>query len=165
MFLTLSLHLTKHKNRKTTHIHLPQWLTASKHLTKNHNPPLYDWPHNFNGLLQFFRVPKNQSTLSWNASQQNLDTNKLKHTLCEEFMAAFKTFKLLIIPPINCHYQLLDRNFASLSTLRSGFSCTFIRDKDLKTKLPQPLCNWKPKTTLLIWIVAHPSVVASWDFH
>jgi hypothetical protein len=109
-----------------------------KSLTKNYNLPLYDWPHNFNGLLQFFGVPKNQGTLSWNASQQNPYTNQPKHTLWEKFLAAFEISELLIIPLINQQNQLLDRNYASLSTLCSGFSCTFIRNRDLKTNLPNP---------------------------
>jgi len=112
MFLTPSLHLIKQKNKKTTHPLPP--LTILKSLTKNHNPPLYDWPRNFNGLLQFFRVHKNQGTLSWNASQQNPNANQPKHTLWEEFLAILETSKLLIIPLINHQYQSLDRNFASL---------------------------------------------------
>jgi hypothetical protein len=136
-----------------------------KSLKKNHNHPLYDWPCNFNGPLQFFGVPKNQGILSWNASQQDPHTNQPKHTLWEEFMVVLDTSKLLIIPPINHQNQLLNRNFASLSTLRSGFSYTSIRNKDLKTNLQQPPWILKPKTTLLICIVVHPSAVAPQDFH
>ncbi len=61
IFLTPSFYLTKQNNRKTTHT-LPL-VTASRILTKNHNPLLYDQPHKFNGLLQFFGVPKNEGTL------------------------------------------------------------------------------------------------------
>jgi hypothetical protein len=60
IFLTPLLHLTKQKNKKTTHPFPP--VTALKILTKNHDPPLYDIPYKFNGLLQFFGVPKNEGT-------------------------------------------------------------------------------------------------------
>jgi hypothetical protein len=62
-----------------------------------------------------------------------------KHTLWEEFLAVLKTFKLFIIPLINHQNQPLDRISASLSTLRSGFSCTLVGDRDLISLLPKNL--------------------------
>ncbi len=112
VFLTPSLYLIKHKKGNTSTC--PS--DCFKRLTKNHNPPSYDWPCNYNGLLQFFEVPTNQGTLSWNASQQNPGTNQPKHTFWEEFLVAFETSKFLIIPLINHQDQPLDRNYASLST-------------------------------------------------
>jgi hypothetical protein len=57
-------------------------------------------------------------------------------------MAAFKTIKLFIIPLINHQNQLLDWIYASLSTLRSRFSCALVGDKNL---IPLP----EKKTTFL----------------
>jgi hypothetical protein len=76
-----------------------------------------------------------------------------------------RPLKLLIIPLINHQYQLLDRNFVSLCTLHSGFSRTFSWDKDKKKPpLQQLLYTKKTKTTLLIFIATHPSIVAPRDF-
>jgi hypothetical protein len=161
VFLTPSLHLTKTRRQ---HISTSP-NDCFKSFTRNHNRLLYDWPCDFNGLLQFFGVPKNQGILSWNASQQNPHTNQPKHTLWKEFLAIFQTSKFLIIPLINHQNQPLYKNFASLSTLRSGFFYTSIRNRDLKINLQQPPWILKPKTTLLICIVVHPSVVAPQGFH
>jgi len=38
---------------------------SSKSLTKNHNPLLYDWPRNFNGLLQIVTVLWNSQKLGY----------------------------------------------------------------------------------------------------
>ncbi len=100
---------------------------------------MYDSPHNFNGLLQFFKVPNNQGTLSWNASQQHPHTNQPKHTFWEEFSTALETSKLLIIPLINHQNQPLYRNYASPNTLHNKFSCTLVGNRDLITSLEQPL--------------------------
>ncbi len=115
--------------------------------------------------MEFFRVPKNQDILSWNASQQNPNTNQPKHTFWEKFLATLEISKLLIIPLINQQNQPLDRNYASLSTLHNEFSCISIWDRNLKNNLPQSPWNWKPKTTLLICTTTHPSTIASRDFH
>ncbi len=154
----MDFHSTKHKNKKATHIHFPS--DCFKSFTKNHNLPLYDSPHNFNGLLQFFEVPKNQGTLSWNASQQNPHTNQPKHTLWEEFLTTLETSKLLIIPHINHQNQPLDRISASLSTLCSKCSCTSIWDNDLKNKSWTTSLSLKAKTTLHICSTAHLFVAA-----
>jgi hypothetical protein len=59
-------------------------------------------------------------------------------------MAAFETFKLLIIPLINHQNQPLDRIYVSPSTLRIKFSCTSVEDKALITSLEQPLLHHTP---------------------
>jgi hypothetical protein len=60
---------------------------------------LDDRPRKFNGLLQFFGVPKNEGTLYWNASEQNLDTDQPKHRLWKEFVADLETSKPSHHPP------------------------------------------------------------------
>jgi len=75
-----------------------------------------------------------------------------------------KPLKLLIIPLINHQYQLLDRSFASLSALRSRFSCIFPQNKDLKTQTSTTFLSQKTKATLFIFSVAHPFAVVLRDF-
>ncbi len=72
----------------------------------------------------------------WALSHEMQSNNTLiqinpKHTLWEKKLAILETSKLFIIPLINHQNQPLDWISASLSTLRSGFSCTSVGDKNL----------------------------------
>jgi len=140
VFSTPSRNFTKHKNRKTTHINLPS--DCFTNLTKKHNPPSHDLPCNFNGLLQFFRVPNNKVlSHEMQANNTHIQTNP-KHTLWEGFLVIFETSKLFIIPLINSQNQPLNWISTSLSTSRSGFSCTSIGDGDLIPLLEKPLLSY-----------------------
>jgi len=148
MFLTPSFHLTKQKNRKITHIHFPQWL-LQKILQRT--------------TILFCMIDLVTSMDCYSSlSSQKLGYFLLKckptkprykstqtHTLWEEFLALLETSKLLIIPPISHQYQPLNKNFASLSTLRNGFFYTSIWDRDLKTNLQQLPYIKKPKSHYL----------------
>jgi hypothetical protein len=68
---------------------------------------------------------------------------------------ALSTSKLFIIPLINHQIQPLDKNFASLNTLHNGFSCTSVRDKDLKEPFFHNLPKFESQTPHYLSAMLH----------